>query len=167
MAAARKRPGNKGAPRKARQRRPSRIAKFDTNKRDAYLEKLRQGLRRGAAAEAVGVHRSTVGNAMRDDPDFAAAVSEAELDACELVEDALFKAATQDRNVTAIQVWLYNRRPARWKDMRQASKTDTLETLLAQLPADLGREIRQAIGRDLSAGATAPGGAAGSTATGP
>jgi hypothetical protein len=139
-----------------------RLCKFDDHRKAAFLDKLRAGLRRGAAAEAVGVHRNTVSNAIRDDPDFAEAVSQAELDACELIEDALFKAATQDRNVTAIQVWLYNR----WKDMRQAGRTDTLETLLAQLPADLGREIRQAIGRDLSTGTTAPCSAAGPPAAG-
>jgi hypothetical protein len=174
MAAARKRPGEGagkgraarlGAGRKGR-RRPPKSYKFDAHKRAAFLDKLRAGLRRGAAAEAVGVHRSTVCDAMRDDPGFAAAVSEAELDACEPVEDALFKAATLDRNVTAIQVYLYNRRPDRWKDMRQAGKTYGLEALLAQLPADFGREVRAALSRTLPAGPDPAGGAAGPPATG-
>jgi hypothetical protein len=169
--AARKRPGKRGAAKegakRARRRRPSKPYKFDANKREAFLDKLREGLRRGAAAEAIGVSRVTVCDAMRDDPDFADAVSQAELDSCELVEDALFKAATLDRNVTACQVYLYNRRPDRWRDMRQAGKAENLlEALLAQLPADVGRELRQALGRALSAGADQAGGAAGPPAAG-
>jgi hypothetical protein len=147
-------------------RRPAKPYKFDAQKREAYLQKLREGCRRGRAAEAVGVSRVTVCDAIRDDAAFADAVTQAELDACEPVEDALFKAATEDRNVTAIQVWLYNRRPDRWKDMRQIGKTDGLEALLAQLPADFGREVRKVFGRALPGGADPPGGAAGPPAAG-
>lgn len=65
---------------------------------------------------------------MKDDIKFAESVTEAELDANEAVEDALFKAATVDRNVTAIQVWLYNRCPDEWADKRRTNHSGTVTT---------------------------------------
>jgi len=54
---------------------------------------------------------------MKKDNGFAEAVSEAESDAIGKVENALFEAATSG-NVTAMQVYLYNRDPKRWSDKR-------------------------------------------------
>ena len=54
---------------------------------------------------------------MHKDDGFRDAVDQAEMDANECVEDALFAAAVGG-NVTAQQVWLYNRAPERWKDRR-------------------------------------------------
>ena len=54
---------------------------------------------------------------MKKDNGFAEAVSEAESDAIGKVENALFEAATSG-NVTAMQVYLYNRDPERWADRR-------------------------------------------------
>lgn len=96
---------------------PRKPYKFGEQKRSEYLQLLREGQRRGAAAKAVGVTRPTVAAARKDNPDFAAAESQAEMDANELVEDALFQAALSG-NVTACQVWLYNRCPERWQDRR-------------------------------------------------
>ena len=67
-----------------------------------YLEHLKNGHTRGYAATLVGLHRKT---------------SEAESDAIGKVENALFEAATSG-NVTAMQVYLYNRDPKRWTDKR-------------------------------------------------
>jgi len=94
------------------------LAKFDTEKKEAYLELLRQGGRRCASAIAVGVHRHTPANHMKTNRQFARDVSLAEMDANQLVEDALFKAALNG-NTTAMQVWLYNRDPERWADRRK------------------------------------------------
>lgn len=94
------------------------MPQFGDEKREAYLDHLRNGLRRMAAADAVGVVYSTVWRAIDADPDFRSAVNQAEMRADEEVEDALYQAAIAG-NVTAIQVWLYNRRPDRWRDMRQ------------------------------------------------
>jgi len=55
-------------------------------------------------------------------PAFAEAMLEAELEANELVEQALYKTALGG-NVTAQQVWLYNRDPARWSDKRNVQMT--------------------------------------------
>ena len=91
--------------------------KFDSIKKDEYLELLRQGHTRGLAASLVGIHRATVSIHMKKDNGFSEAVSEAESDAIGKVENALFEAATSG-NVTAIQVYLYNRNPERWADRR-------------------------------------------------
>jgi len=93
--------------------------KFTDNKKDEYLELLRQGGRRYASAKAVGVTPQTVNAHVKDDPNFAKDVDEAEVEANEQVEDALFMTATSG-NVTAMQVWLYNRAPGRWTDKRQS-----------------------------------------------
>ena len=92
--------------------------KFGTDKKEAFLELLRQGGRRGASAVAIGISRETVRLYMKENEEFAVAVSQAEMDANELVEDALFMAATAG-NTTAMQVWLYNRDPDRWADRRR------------------------------------------------
>ena len=92
--------------------------KFTNIKKAEYLKELRSGLRRGAAAESVGVTRWTVRNHIKEDPEFGSACLEAEQDAIEEVEDALYDAAIAG-NVVAIQVILYNRDPQRWADRRR------------------------------------------------
>ena len=91
--------------------------KFDSIKKDEYLELLRQGHTRGLAASLVSIHRATVSIHMKKDKEFAGAVSEAESDAIGKVENALFQAAISG-NVTEQQVYLYNRNPERWTDRR-------------------------------------------------
>ena len=98
------------------------MAQFGSDKRERYLELLREGARRMTAAEAVVVSYSTVWRAMQSDTEFQTAVNQAEMRANELVEDALFHSATNG-NVTAMQVWLYNRNPEDWRDMR-GSRTE-------------------------------------------
>lgn len=90
---------------------------FSAVKRQAYLDALRSGAWRTAAAEAAGVHFSTVRRHMLADPDFAAAVGEAELDANTAVENALYRRALEGHVVAAL-AWLYSRAPDRWRDMR-------------------------------------------------
>ena len=91
--------------------------KFDTIKKTSYLEHISNGHTRGYAATLVGVSRMTVTTHMKADKEFAEAVSDAELDAIGKVVNALHEAATSG-NVTAIQVFLYNRDPVNWKDKR-------------------------------------------------
>lgn len=93
------------------------IVKFDDKKKQAYLDLLQQGGRRHASARAVGITPQTVVNHMHADPTFAEAVSLAEMEADDEVEDALRTAAISG-NVTAALAWLYSRRPERWQDMR-------------------------------------------------
>lgn len=99
--------------------------KFTDAKRQAYLDALsEQGLGRCAAAKAAGVSRETVSDYIKDHPEFADLRDEAELLANEKVESALFQAATTGKSVTAMQVWLYNRMPGRWKDQRRPDHGD-------------------------------------------
>ena len=94
-----------------------RSKKFDRAKKDEYLDLLREGIRRGQAARQVGVDRATVQRHMQRYPSFAEEVSQAEMLADDEVENALYTAAVSG-NVTACQVWLYNRRPDAWADRR-------------------------------------------------
>ena len=91
--------------------------KFDAIKKKNYLEHISNGHTRAHAATLVGVHRSTVVDHMRVNKEFADAVSDAEGDALGKVVNALHEAAVSG-NVTAIQVFLYNRDPVNWKDKR-------------------------------------------------
>jgi len=118
--------------------------KFTLKKRTEYLELLRGGQRRGPAAHAVGVTRQTVSEYKKRDLEFADLADDAEMDANEEVEDALFMAATSG-NVTAIQVWLYNRWPERWRDARNlnvvaAVKTEQIKTEMDELDSSDKRE---------------------------
>lgn len=100
--------------------------KFGKLKRKAYLAHLSQGMRRGASARAIGVDRAAIYRYMKKHPEFAEAIDGAELESCEIVEDALFQAA-QSGNVVACQVWLYNRWSTRWMDKRNLAVSGKLE----------------------------------------
>lgn len=104
---------------KKRGRGPNKRAvyKFDVKKRAEYIEKLKAGGRRHVSARAVGISPATICNLMRADPEFANAVSLAEMEADDEVEDALRTAAISG-NVTACLAWLYSRRSERWQDTR-------------------------------------------------
>jgi hypothetical protein len=91
--------------------------KFDDIKKAEYLELLREGTGRCRAARSVGVNIFTVERHMGQYPSFADAVSLAETEADDEVENALYQAAISG-NVTACQVWLYNRRKDKWTDRR-------------------------------------------------
>jgi len=98
-----------------------KFGKFDDIKKAKYLGALRQGLRRGAAARAAGISRETVRSLVKNDKDFARQQEEAEADACDIIEDALFQKA-KSGNVTACIYWLQNRSPDRWQDKRNPDR---------------------------------------------
>lgn len=78
---------------------------FTKAKRDEYLAEIRQGTRRGAAAEMLGFERRAVLDFIDSDPGMRAAVEDAEREATELVEEALFQAAVSG-SVPAAKLWL-------------------------------------------------------------
>lgn len=78
---------------------------FTPSKQDEFLAHLRAGMRRGAAAETMKISRQTVLNFIDDHPDFEKRVLDAELEATEHVEEALYQAAISG-NVAACRVWL-------------------------------------------------------------
>lgn len=86
------------------------------------VEAVAQGRRPTLAARDVGVSRSALWRARTRDADFEAAMLEAEREGNERIEDAMYEAALNG-NVTAQQVWLYNRASDRWRDRRNVSVT--------------------------------------------
>lgn len=78
---------------------------FTEEKREEFLTEVRQGMRPGAAAEYVGCNRRDILEFIEMDVDFAKEVHFAEIEATELVEEALFQAAASG-NVSAARVWL-------------------------------------------------------------
>lgn len=93
--------------------------KFDAARREIFLDLLRKGVRRTQACKKAGISRPTFNKCMNNNKKFAAEVAQAETDANELVEQAMFSSALKG-NVTAQQVWLYNRDPDRWSDKRNS-----------------------------------------------
>lgn len=78
---------------------------FDPESRELFLAHLRAGMRRGAASELLGFERHEVDGYIADHPEFALQTVDAEKDACEHVEEALYQAAVSG-NVVACKLWL-------------------------------------------------------------
>jgi hypothetical protein len=101
-------------------------------------------LRRGKAAESVGVDRHTINRAQQKDPDFAKACLEAEAAACDIIENVMWSKILDKGDTTLILSWLYNRSgkdangEPRWADKRffrepDKAKEQTIEELKAEL----------------------------------
>ncbi len=118
--------------------------KFNDAKRARILEALRTGHHRSSATRSAGLTYETLRARMRADPEFAREVENAEEDAHEAVEDALLRKAVAG-DLVAIQVWLYNRSPDRWKDRRRAGQVGP-EAVLACLPPAFASQVRAALG---------------------
>lgn len=151
------------SPRRRRGRGPGPRApyKFTPERQAAYFQALQDGYGRHAAAHRVGVSHALPAWWMKHSEAFARQVQEAEAVACGKVENALFKAATIDRNPTAIQVWLYNRAPERWHDARQRIEVSTPEDRpfqVEEIRGDLLRTFTERLAR-LAAGVGAAAGA--------
>lgn len=85
---------------------------FTKPKREAYLQQIREGVRRGAAADLVFNPgdsnpdlRRWVREYIEEHPDFERLVLDAEVEATEHVEEALYQAAVSG-TVTAAKIWL-------------------------------------------------------------
>lgn len=94
--------------------------KFNATRRTAYLALLAEGRRPRQAARAVGLHPATINNYRKRHPAFEQEEVLAQMEANELVEEALFEAAASG-NVPAAQFWLTNRDPENWRDKRSAT----------------------------------------------
>lgn len=106
----------------------TRREKFDAERKEAFLDLLRQGYRRGQACKKVGINPWTFNDHVNKYPKFKTEVMYAEMEANEMVETALYSAAVGNAkkkiqpNVTACQVWLYNRCPEVWADKRNIGR---------------------------------------------
>ena len=101
--------------------------KFTAKKKKQFLKLVKEeGMKRTNAIQEVGISRATLAAHLQVESDFKEALEQAEMDQeknhNEKVEDALFDAA-ESGNVTAIQVYLYNRVPERWADKRNIQLT--------------------------------------------
>lgn len=79
--------------------------KFTEALKEKYLQNIRDGMRRGAAAEALKLKRRDVYEYLEDNPDFLKEVMYAELEANEHVEEALYQGAVSG-NVAAARAWI-------------------------------------------------------------
>ena len=79
--------------------------RFTVPLRDRFLKNVREGMRRGPAADEIGLPRILVRDFIAGNPDFERLVLDAETDANELVEEALFQAAISG-NVSAARAWM-------------------------------------------------------------
>jgi hypothetical protein len=122
-----------------------RKEKFDAIKKEEYLNLLRNGGRRHVSARTVGIDPTTVLDHMNKYPEFADSVSRAEMEANEMVEDALYQAAVAG-HVTACQVWLYNRIPQNWADKRnikvQGDANNPVQVHTTVDPAELEAKVQ-------------------------
>jgi hypothetical protein len=121
--------------------------RFSARKQKDYLDLLRDGGRRGKSARAININVRTINAHMRDPgtgqlTEFGRAVLEAESEANEEVETALFDAAVSG-NVTAIQTWLYNRCDDKWSPRTGAQAIAMSGSVAASVSVDA--ETRSAI----------------------
>jgi len=101
--------------------------------RPRILEHIRNGMRPGAAAEFIGLTRHDIFDAIDTDGVFAAEVAEAEREATEHVEEALYQAAVSG-NVTACRMWL---------DLRKPKKVAMVPAAGAPVEADFDQELAE------------------------
>jgi transposase-like protein len=78
-----------------------------------------QGLSLGEIAHNMGIARSTLFVWRDKSKDISDAIKRGADASVDLVENALFNAATKDGNITAMIFYLKNKRPDAWKDKRE------------------------------------------------
>lgn len=130
--------------------------KFNDIKKEEYLQKLREGLGRTAAAAAVGISRPTIAEYRKKDKNFIEAEILAEQAAIGEIEDSLFVAA-KSGNLTAIIFYLCNRAKERWQNvnkvqMEHSGKIETVQStinILNQTDKKTGRKIGEIIAEAL------------------
>ena len=101
---------------------------------------------KGACASA-GISTWTFYMEVRENPEYAERIESAQQCAIQLVENALFKNATEMLNLGAQVFWLCNRAPDRWKNIQRieqslevrADATINIRDEIAQLQAEEDR----------------------------
>lgn len=78
---------------------------FTASKREQFLNLIRSGMMRGAAADQLDLNRRKIRDYIEDDEKFKADVVDAEVDATEHVKEALYQAAISGQ-VAAAKAWL-------------------------------------------------------------
>jgi hypothetical protein len=120
------------------------VALRDVEACETFLEYVRAGVQPLSAGLAVGWTPAKTRQMLKDN-EFNQLVQDAFEQADESVEQALYRAAIGG-NVSAMQMWLYNRRPERWRDTKRIEvKSETTINLgvvqsVKQAAAELLRE---------------------------
>ena len=78
---------------------------FDGAAREQFLDHIRAGMRPGAAAEALGFNRVVALGYLQDHPEFALRVLDAEDEAIEHIEEAIYQSGVSG-NFQAAKLWL-------------------------------------------------------------
>lgn len=115
---------------------PMRRDKFDAKAKRRFLAQIAKGATNTAAGRSVGVTLRTVDNHLNKYPRFREALEWCQEEAIAEIESSLFLAA-KSGNVTAIQVFLYNRAPERWADRRRHDVQLKADTESLKLIADV------------------------------
>jgi hypothetical protein len=92
--------------------------KFNDEVKAKFCEHIANGLRPSQACIAVNINRDTYEEHYNRDPKFRDMLARAEEDSIDKVENALFEAATEKKDVNAIKYFLNNRRISRWVDTK-------------------------------------------------
>lgn len=114
---------------------PKTRERFSKAKRQKFLEHMRSGLRRGAAAEELGLTRREVLEYIESHDDFEKDVLDAEGEATEHVEEALYQAAISG-HVGACRVWL-ELRSDRANEVNMLDDADIDDPEMAKLMAEI------------------------------
>ena len=95
----------------------------DKQIKEAYIKSLKNGCTRAEAGEASGASHVTIWNWKNKDPAFSKAIDTALEARIQVVEDALFNAATKGskgKNMVIAQIfYLKNRGKGQWKDKQE------------------------------------------------
>lgn len=92
--------------------------KFNDQVKAKFCKHIANGLRPSQACIAVNINRDTYEEHYNRDPKFREMLAIAEEDSIDKVENALFEAATEKKDVNAIKYFLNNRRISRWVDTK-------------------------------------------------
>lgn len=104
------------------------------DRRSKLLSLIRTGGGPLSSARAAGIAPEDVKTLLKTSPEFAQAVASAEEEAAEEIEQVLYELATDTRDFRAVNKWLENRSPDRWKE-RTDIRVDIV-TKIEQLPLD-------------------------------
>lgn len=85
--------------------------------KETFVERVANGVAPINAGIEVGWTLAEIRRLMKD-PEFADIIQAAQLRANGTIEEALFNRARAG-NVSAMQMWLFNREPDRWRDVRR------------------------------------------------
>jgi hypothetical protein len=93
--------------------------------KEIFIESLSEGATFTKACEGAGINRTTIWNWRREDKVFDNEIYFVLDSRIQDIEDALFKNATENNNVTAQIFWLKSRGGGRWRDKPDIDNNNT------------------------------------------